>query len=236
MAETKGEVGIMRILVLHGWAYSTEKWDNFIDQLTDSGVKAELLKIPGLTEPTNKAWTLDDYVSWLKKKIGNDKVVLIGHSNGGRISLAFSVQYPDNVSQLILIDSAGIYHNELPLRLKRFVFHSMAKAGKRLTSSPLLKKLIYKVAKENDYRDADPLTQQTLVNMISIDLKPLLDRIKAPTLIIWGRQDQSTPLSDGQLMHQKIENSQLYVIDEARHSPQFTHTDKVCTKILEVIQ
>jgi pimeloyl-ACP methyl ester carboxylesterase len=43
--------------------------------------------------------------------------VLLGHSNGGRIALAFAEKYPDKVKQLVLIDSAGIYHNEFSIRL-----------------------------------------------------------------------------------------------------------------------
>lgn len=227
---------VKRILVLHGWAYSTEKWADFVEQMKKAGKPVELLTIPGLTEATNKAWTLDDYVQWLKKKVGDDKVILIGHSNGGRISLAFTAHYPQNVAQLVLIDSAGIYHNELPIRLKRALFGSMARVGKRVTSSPLLRKLLYKAAHETDYRDADPLTQQTLVNMISVDLRDLLPKITVPTFIIWGEKDTATPLADGQLMHKQIRNSQLVVINQARHSPQFTHTSQVCQKIMEVLQ
>mgnify|MGYP001580559542 CR=1 FL=1 len=42
-----------------------------------------------------KIWTLDDYIEWLKRIINNekDRVILIGHSNGGRIALNFAIKY-----------------------------------------------------------------------------------------------------------------------------------------------
>lgn len=218
----------MGIIVLHGWATETDKWGPFLKE-----IKAELFKIPGLTQKINKPWTLDDYVEWLKKKIGK-KIILIGHSNGGRIALAFTAKYPEKVEKLILIDSAGIYHNELPHRLKMFVFRTVAKIGKAITTSERLKVLLYKLAREGDYKNANPIQRQTMINLISTDLTPILPQIKVPTLIIWGRDDKTIPLSDGKLMHRLIKGSKLKIVD-GRHSPQFTNAKEVAKIINEYL-
>ena len=224
-----------KVYILHGWAYSTDKWHEFIHLLKMKDFNSILLNVPGLTEQTNRVWTLDDYVEWLKDLLGSEKATIISHSNGGRIALAFAAKYPDKLKQLILIDSAGIYHNELPIRLKRLVFGTAAKLGRKITSSERLRTLLYKVAGESDYKNATPEMRQTMVNMISSDLTPQLNKIMVPTLIIWGQHDKSTPLSDGKLMHRLIKNSKLSVINGARHSPQFTNTKEVCQEILEEI-
>ena len=216
----------MKILVLHGWTYSTEKWDPFMD-IISSKTDVELLKIPGLTEKLEAVWNLDNYVEWLKTKIGDSKVILIGHSNGGRISLAFANKYPEKVSKLILIDSAGIYHNELPIRLKRLVFKIIAKLGKKIINSEKLRKILYKLSREGDYENASPTVKKTMLNLITTDMSYLLPKIKIPTLIIWGENDNTTPLKDGMLMHKLIRGSKLKIISDARHSPQFTHPKEV---------
>ncbi|OGE30701.1 hypothetical protein A3C59_03225 [Candidatus Daviesbacteria bacterium RIFCSPHIGHO2_02_FULL_36_13] len=216
----------MKILVLHGWTYSTEKWDPFMD-IISSKTDVELLKIPGLTEKLEAVWNLDNYVEWLKTKIGDSKVILIGHSNGGRISLAFANKYPEKVSKLILIDSAGIYHNELPIRLKRLVFKIIAKLGKKIINSEKLRKILYKLSREGDYENASPTVKKTMLNLITTDISFLLPEIKIPTLIIWGENDNTTPLKDGALMHKLIRGSKLKIISGARHSPQFTHPKEV---------
>lgn len=222
---------IVKVFVLHGWTYSTEKWQPFINLLKQKGMEAKILRIPGLTEDLDRVWTIEDYVSWLKKIIGSDKVILIGHSNGGRIVLAFTNSFPQKVEKLILIDSAGIYHNELPIRVKRIIFKAIAKIGKKLTSSKTFKNLFYKLTRESDYKDLDKNLKQTMVNLISADLRPILSKIQAPTLIIWGEHDTITPLSDGLIMNKFIKNSRLKIISDAKHSPQFTHPQKVAELI-----
>ena len=219
----------MRIIVLHGWTKNLDKWDNFLEALRKKGITYEFPKIPGLTKSLEKIWTLNDYVEWLKNITDRQKgkVILIGHSNGGRIALAFANKYPQKVEKLILIDSAGIYHNGLPLRIKRIVFKAIAKLGKKVTSSKLAKNFLYKIARESDYKNSNEIVKQTMINLINSDLKNILPEIKTPALIIWGREDRITPLSDGVLMNNLIKNSKLEIIENARHAPQFSHPNEV---------
>lgn len=218
-----------KIFILHGWAYSTQKWQSFVALLKSLGYRPHILKIPGLTQTLNEPWTLNNYVNWLEGKIAEPSIVL-AHSNGSRIALAFTARFPQKVSRLILIDSAGIYHQEPLLQLKRFIFGSIAKIGKKLTSSLFLKRLLYRLAGETDYYRANPTMRQTMINL-SFDLTPILSQINVPTLIIWGNQDKITPLLDGQTMHRLIENSTLHLVAGARHSPQFTHPEAVVQSI-----
>lgn len=224
-----------KVIVLHGWTKNSDKWKPFLNALKGNKIFVDLLKIPGLTEKLDKIWDLSDYTEWLKTAVDKekDKVILIGHSNGGKIALSFINLYPEKVEKLILIDSAGIYHNEIFLRVKRILFKTVAKIGKRVTSSKLMKNLLYKVARESDYKDLDEKTKQTMINLISVDLKPILPQIKTPTLIIWGKDDKITPLSDAITMNNLIKNSKLKIIKDARHSPQFTHTEGVADIIIK---
>lgn len=232
MAEASGKVGTMKILILHGWTYSTDKWADLVNLLSKKN-SVELLKIPGLTQKLDEVWNLDNYVNWLNEKVdsGKSKVVLIGHSNGGRISLSFAAKYPEKVANLILIDSAGIYHNELPIRLKRLVFKIIAKFGSKITKSQTLRKALYKLLRERDYENATPIVKKTMVNLINSDITSILGKIKTPTLIIWGRNDKITPLQDGHLMHKLIHNSKLEIIEDAKHSPQFSKP-RIVAKII----
>ncbi|OGH37643.1 MAG: hypothetical protein A3B44_00015 [Candidatus Levybacteria bacterium RIFCSPLOWO2_01_FULL_38_21] len=219
----------LKIFVLHGWTYSRQKWDPFLSFLKSEGLNPYLLSIPGLTDKIDRPWDIDDYANWLYKKFENekDKIILIGHSNGGRIALAFACSYPEKISKLILIDSAGIYHNEFSLRIKRAIFKAAAKIGKRLIDSKKAKDLLYFLAREKDYKNASPNVKKTMLNLLKSDKNLALGNIKAPTIIIWGRGDRITSLSDGKMLNQKIRNSKLFIIDNSSHSPQFTHPKEV---------
>lgn len=231
----KGMGPLKKVLLLHGWTYTTNKWQPFIKALEKKKIKAQLLKIPGLTQDLKQVWTLDDYVKWLLKKVSKDKCILIGHSNGGRIALAFGLRYPERVEKLILIDSAGIYHKTIYINFKRNIFKIIAKLGKKITNSPTLRKILYKIARESDYEKASPIIRQTMVNLITTDLTNKLSQIKIPTLLIWGENDRTTPLSDGKKLHQLVKDSKLKIIKNARHSPQFTHVSQVVEEIYDYL-
>lgn len=232
-----------KLIILHGWTYSSQgndplkKWDPFMEELLDKNYRPALLKIPGLTKDVNEIWNLEKYINWLKKTLEkeSEKVILLGHSNGGRIAFSFSEKYPQKVSKLVLIDSAGIYHNELPIRLKKFVFKSLAKIGKKITSSEKLKIILYKLAREGDYKNATPYQRQTMLSLINTDLSKVLRKVKVPTLIIWGQDDKVTPLSDGRLIHKLIKDSKLKTIKGAHHAPQFTNPKEVAKLIYEYL-
>lgn len=236
MGRKEKKVGSLKeILALHGWTNSIEKWGAFSDSLREKNIQIKIPSIPGLTKKISQPWTLDDYIEWLKKQIGIKKVILLGHSNGGRIAIAFAAKYPNNVSKLILIDSAGIFHNELPIRIKRGLFKGFAFIGKKITNNERFRNILYKLTRERDYQKADKIQRQIMVNLISSDLTSALKKINIPTLIIWGKDDKTTPLSDGKLMNKLIKNSKLEVIKNSKHSPHLSHAEEVAKIIHEYL-
>ncbi len=218
-----------KIVVLHGWTYSLDKWNKFVEFLKGSGFEVEVIKIPGLTENNMEVWDLDKYSVWLRDRLSKeeDKIILLGHSNGGRIASHFAAKFPAKIKKLILVDTAGMYHKEPALEIKRFLFGAAAKIGKRITNSNILRKFLYRLAWEKDYQEATPTMRKTMLNLINSDLAPEFKKIKTPTLIIWGENDRITPLSDGQLINKLIKNSKLKIVKGARHSPFYTHAGEV---------
>ncbi|MDD5605779.1 MAG: alpha/beta hydrolase [Patescibacteria group bacterium] len=226
------------LIVLHGWTYTHQRWEPLIGMLRQAGLKPRLLDIPGLTGSLNKPWSLEDYIDWLHGQISQTgrPVVLVGHSNGGRIALAFTVRYPELVHKLILIDSAGIYHRELGLRIKRFVFRGLAKVGKFFTASPRARSWLYRIARVSDYHQAPPHMRQTMINLIAHDLTRVLPDIAVPTLIIWGQGDTTTPLADALTMKTQIPGAHLEIITGAKHSPHITHSHEVSRFITKFLK
>jgi pimeloyl-ACP methyl ester carboxylesterase len=224
------------IFILHGWAYSVEKWQPFLDLLSKD-FEYSFLKIPGLTSKLDETWDLDNYVEWLSEKLSNKKqAILLGHSNGGRISLAFAHKYPKKVENLILIDSAGLVDKRFKTILKKKVFKTLAKIGKIILPLPFFRKILYKLTRESDYYNTPPKLRQTMQNLISIDLRPILSQIKTTSLIIWGEDDQITLVSDAFELKNGLENSQLVFIKKAKHAPMFTHPQEVFNTIKEFLK
>lgn len=239
MAEKAGAMGSLKPLyIVHGWTYSIDKWRNLTDKLRQAGFAPVMLPVPGLTKDSDEVWDLEKYVDWLQQATSAESkpFVLVGHSNGGRIGLAYAARYPQNLQRLILIDSAGVYHNEPGLRLKRAVFGTAAKVGKKVSSSPRLRQLLYRLAREHDYEQASPQMRQTMTNLLESDRQLDLSQITVPSTIIWGDEDRVTPLTDGRLMATEISNAELKIVHGARHSPFYTHPDQVANIMIEAIK
>lgn len=150
------------------------------------------------------------------------KIIMIAHSFGGHIAIKYAGRHPDDIERLVLTGAAGIKH---PLTKRQELSSKLSRAGKKAFSLPIFrgaekyaKKVLYRIAGEKDYASASPRMKEVMKNAIAEDIVPYLGDIKAPTLIIWGENDNSTPLADGELMHQKIPGSKLSVIAGANHS------------------
>ncbi len=230
----------LTITLLHGWAVSPEnqsKWVQFRACLKRKGFDTRFLPIPGLSSPLDTAWGLQEYVLWLHAQLKHGKkTILLGHSFGGQIVSRFAALYPEKVSAVILIDSAGIRDRSIAVVIKRSVFKCIATLGKKLTNSPQLRHIIYKLAREKDYFEASPVLRRTMAAVLADEVTSDLPKISAPTCIIWGEHDRVTPPKLAYQFNALIPNSQLHIITGARHSPQFSHPTTVAEYIVAFLQ
>lgn len=216
------------LYILHGWTTNTEKWGPFLEELKKRGIEPVFLKIPGLSAPLDTPWNIDNYVDWLDEVLPlNKRVSVLGHSNGGRIALSYALVHPERIEQIILVDSAGIYHNDIITKAKRKVFKVLSIIGKKITTSNRARNVLYKAASESDYKNATPIMRNTMSNLIKVDLAPNLKKINLPITIIWGKNDITTPYTDALVFKNELPNSKLFPIQNASHSPQFTNASEV---------
>ena len=125
------------------------------------------------------------------------------------------------MSKLVLVDAAGIK----PRRsLKYYVKVYSFKAARRLSPMIMGKKraeaLIERMrarAGSSDYASASPMMRRILSRCVNEDLKSVMPRIKASTLLIWGEKDTATPLSDAKTMQRLIPDAGLVSYPEAGH-------------------
>lgn len=237
------------IILLHGWGINSDKYAETANQLFSQAASYKLQAsifmpdLPGFgkSDDPPTAWSVDDYVKLVRKFADNLKMnnfILIGHSFGGRIAIKFSAEHPEKVKALILTGAAGIKH---PLTARQKTFYAAAKAGKVIFSLPLInelekpaKKILYKAAREKDYFEAKGIMKEVFKN-VAEDLTPFLDKIKAPTLLVWGKNDRSTPLGDAYIMKEKVANSRLEIVEDSNHSLPYQNPQKFAKIILEFI-
>lgn len=202
------------LYIIHGWTYTVEPWAGTLKQLKEAGLNIKMLHVPGLTEPSKKVWTIDEYVAWADQNIP-DGAVALGHSNGGRILLNLCVTNPNKLKHLILLDAAGVYE---PSK-KRDLSRKLSKTLAPLKKIKPLRKVVHKVLGASDYGHAPENMQKTLSNMLDSDKDLNIEEVKTPTTIIWGENDNVTPLRQGKIMHEKIAGSRFYSHKGWTHAP-----------------
>ncbi len=215
------------VLLLHGWGGEASSFQPVFNWLADSH-KVYALDLPGFgeSEVPPEAWDTSDYAAFVLRfleKLDIAKTHIIGHSFGGRIAIILSAEHPEKVDKLILVDSAGIK----PRRpLKYYLRVGMAKTGKQLRKlgkqGTRLADAMSRRAGSRDYQAAGAM-RATLVKVVNQDLRALLPRIAASTLLIWGENDQDTPVAFGEIMEKEIPDAGLVVLEDAGH---FSYLDR----------
>lgn len=215
------------ILVLQGWGTEIELYSAVISELAKKfTVYAPDLPGFGKTDEPPMPWCVDDYADFALdfcKEMGITKTLLFGHSFGGRVIIKILSREtcPVEVERVILTGAAGIKPVQSESAKKKT---SVYQRGKKFLSTPIMKKLfpnaLEKLRQKHgsaDYRAASPMMRQVLVKTVNEDLSHLLPKIKQEVLLIWGRNDDATPLADGQRMEKEMQNAGLAVIDNGGH-------------------
>lgn len=226
----------MKLYIIHGWAYSVEPWNETVSTLARLGIEAEILRVPGLTSPSDRSWTIDEYVAWLDSKLsGIDAPIVLGHSNGGRIALHYLATHPGRFKQLILLASAGIELDSQKLSLKRRVFLLASKILAPLKHVPYLRKIVYRFLK-SDYGSAPPNMQKTLANMLASDKSFDPSGITTPTTLLYGTDDATTSPALGEKLSQQLQNATFKQIDGWNHAPYRAHPEQLANEIKNVME
>lgn len=215
------------IVLLHGWGAKAETYRSIINMLTPHfRVIAPDMPGFGASSEPSFAYTSEDYAGFVKEflnKLSVKKAIFIGHSHGGRtiIKLASGTDNGIEIPKIVLFDSAGLIRKKSfsqKCKIAKF------KIAKKLFSVSFISKLfpeyIENLRKKNgsaDYAAASPIMRKSMVSVINEDHSECLKKIKAPTLLIWGENDNDTPMYQAKQMERDIPDSGLVVIKNAGH-------------------
>jgi pimeloyl-ACP methyl ester carboxylesterase len=168
-------------------------------------------------------------------------LILYGHSFGGRIAIKLAARQIEGVKALILCDAAGV----TPRPKSKITFFSvLSQGGKMIFSLPLLRyfqplvrKIEYFLAGSRDYYYLqNEVMKGTFRKVIEEDLTGYLAKIKISALIIWGRKDRLTPVSDAYILNEGISGSEVKILEETGHSPHLERPEELAGIIEKFIK
>ncbi|MFN2582549.1 MAG: alpha/beta fold hydrolase [Candidatus Dormibacteria bacterium] len=224
------------LLLLHGWGTSSELFAPVLDQL-QHGRWLIVPDLPGFggTPPPLQAWSVHEYSSWvvaLLDRLGVTRCDVLGHSNGGRVALVMATEHPERIGKLVLVAAAGIRPRR---RVRDRAAVRSYKMLRRVERTRLIPRTLRESARARadrrgsaDYRAASGVMRATLVRLVNEDLAPLLARIEAPTLLVWGDRDTETPIEQARVMERRIPDAGLVVLEGGSHYAYLEQAARFC--------
>ena len=174
------------------------------------------LSVSGLVEHVAK------FVEWKEYNV----VHVLGNSLGGHISLLYTLAHPEKIASVILTGSSGLFESAMGSTFpKRGDYEYIKKKTQDTFYDPEVatKELVDEVFDTVNDRNKAIRVVATAKSAIRHNLRDKLHQIKAPTLLIWGKEDKVTPAFVGEEFHELIENSQLHIVEKCGHAPMMEH-------------
>ncbi|MCO6480644.1 MAG: alpha/beta hydrolase [Phaeodactylibacter sp.] len=221
--------GEENLLLLHGLFGALSNFEGIIEHFSGKcNVIVPILPIFDLPIRKVSLTGLVDYVIDFVDYKGYDKVNVLGNSLGGHIALLYALARPDKVNSIILTGSSGLFESAMGTSFpKRGDYEFIKKKTQATFYDPQVasQELVDEVFDIVNDRNKAIRVIATAKSAVRHNLGDKLHQVKAPTLLVWGRQDQITPAFVGEKFHELIENSKLVFLDKCGHAPMMEHPE-----------
>lgn len=228
----KGET----LLLLHGLFGALSNFEGIIERFSGRyNVVVPILPIYEMPIFEVSVMGLVDFVTKFVSYKGYEKVHLLGNSLGGHIALLYVLAHPERIGSVTLTGSSGLFESAFGTAFpKRGDYEYIKNKTADTFYNPAVasKELVDEVFGIVNDRNKAIRVVATAKSAVRHNLGDKLHKIKAPTLLIWGKQDAVTPPFVGEKFHELIENSRLYFLDECGHAPMMEKPEEFNT-ILE---
>jgi pimeloyl-ACP methyl ester carboxylesterase len=208
------------LVLLHGIGSNSRSWRRQLAAIS-SDFKVIAWDAPGYGRSSDPAGrpSMSYYASCLGSLLDGmrfDRIHLLGHSTGGVIAQEFYRAYPERVSKLILADTRYMGSQEtLEQRLK--MIRTMTPVQLAAARAP---KLLSRSAPADLVRETASIMSEVralgyefaAIALAECDTRDILRNLRVPTLLIWGAEDEITPL-----WNEIPPNARLEVIPNAGH-------------------
>jgi len=218
------------LMLLHGLFGALSNWESVVNHYSKH-FRVIIPMLPIYEMPIKEAGLqgLTEFTERFVEMKKLDSMIIMGNSLGGHVGILYTLANPAKVSKLVLTGSSGLFENTMGGSYPRrgsydyirekvaYTFYDPTVASKELVDEVFettrsIPKCMRIVA----------IAKSAQRNNLALELQ----KIKVPTLLVWGLNDTITPPMVGHEFNRLIPNSELKFIDKCCHAPMMEHSEK----------
>lgn len=226
------------LLLIHGLGeHASEDFGAVLPALAQRH-RVIVLDLPGFgrSPAPRRAYSPEDYVRVIQTIVSRrtkQEIAIVGHSMGGAIGILYASKFPEQVSQLALLDVAGIMHFREYART--LVAQRLAPQGNGWDPFRRLAHALFRVGVKTltgTQLDDLPVRATPTVKFISYDFGPALQRVQAQVFLGWGRHDRTAPLRTMDALRFWLRPTRVSIYEQSAHLPMRSEPWSVARDLL----
>jgi len=183
-----------------------------------------------------------DVVAFMEK-LKIESAVIVGHSMGATIAQRFVLDYPERSKALVLIGSLASFKDKPGLiefshavdQLQDPVDSAFVYEFQKSTLAKQMPEPELNIYVEESRKLTARIWKETMKGMMATDYQNELNKLKVPSLIIWGDKDLIAPKSDQDILLSEIKPSRLIVYEGTGHAVHWEEPVRFTNDLLNFI-
>jgi pimeloyl-ACP methyl ester carboxylesterase len=224
------------VLFLHGWLGSWRYWFPTMERVSEH-FRTYSFDFLGFGDSRRQtgAESIQAYSNQVIRfldELGIDRVILVGHSMGGMVALKTAINHPKRIARVATV-GAPIVGSSLSWLLKLTDQPMLADAFARI---PAFRQFMFRQflgvkddpaigeILDDSIKSSSTTMRRAVGSMMRTDLRPELNRLVVPTLIVHGGRDNIVAPNQADLFDQ-VPVSEVVVMPESHHFPFLEEAD-----------
>lgn len=214
------------LVLVHGLSGSWRWWTPVLGALAGR-FRTHLVDVPRFA--TLAGFGPGDAADWLGRffdAAGIERAPVVGHSLGGLLAAQLGARRPDAVERLALVDPAGVPSG------RGLLGHALPLAAALRAARPELLSVVVR----DGVRTGPASLLRGALYAVGADLRPELEAIEAPTLLVWGEDDGLVPARLAEEWERRLRDVRLVRLAGAGHVPMFDAPAELARVLLDFLE
>ncbi|MGC8493146.1 MAG: alpha/beta fold hydrolase [Syntrophobacteraceae bacterium] len=241
------------VLLLHGYTANKDSWVYFAKWLTPA-YHVVIPDLPGFGDSTktlSESYSIESQVNRLDRftqVLQLKKFHIAGSAMGGAIAAVYAARFSQKIPTLALLTTSGVrtakkseFYLKWEKGLNALLVGSRADFERVLefayAKSPgmpgAFKNLMVAQCKA-DRKFIEKIGQDLLKERLT--LEPLLPRIQAPALIVWGDHDRMIDISSVPILEKGLKKHQTVILKDTGHVPMMEKPEETATAYVKFLK